>query len=124
MSYLNGTANKFEGKLLRSEQSTLIGSGVKRFTARTETDPWIRTKLQNITKLCMTHGPGPVARDGFEIDKLVPGYHQCIVYSTLGGLHCIVYRVIIPSRCIIGLSFIPSNTKVFPLPEQMFLIVR
>ena len=66
----------------------------------------------------MTHGPGPVARDRFEIDKLVPGYHQCIVYSTLRGVHCIVYRVIIPSRCIIGLSFIPSNSKVIPLPGQ------
>ena len=59
-------------------------------------------------KLYMTHGPGSVARDGFEIDKLVPAYHQCteystlcgvqcIVYTTLGGVHCTVDRVIILS---------------------------
>ena len=41
----------------------------------------------------MTHGPGSVARDGFEIDKLVPGYHQCAVYSVQYTECCTVYSV-------------------------------
>ena len=36
----------------------------------------------------MTQGLGPVARDGFEIDKLVPGYHRCRVYSRVYLLEC------------------------------------
>ena len=57
----------------------------------------------------MTHGPGSVARDGFEIDKLVPGYHQCTVYSTLCGVQCIVYTTLCGVHCIVNRVIIPST---------------